>query len=528
MATGGVKLRRAIALLILCAAAAAPSDAEVAVRRSNRGEQTTLDPHKAPNGWEATIGLELFMSLTANSADSKVVPGMAERWDVAADGKIYTFHLRDGLTWSDGEPLTAEDFVYSFRRMLDPATASPTASLHYPIARARAVNSGRARVEHLGVFAPNPETLIVQLERPAPHYPQILVHRGLPVPRHAIGRFGADWTKPGVMVSNGAFTLAEWIPQSYVKIIRNPRFFDAASVKLDAQYFYPAENANAALQMVRAGELDTLVGFPPERLDFVRETMPEYLRLHPLLGVEFIVFNTKRAPFDDRRVRQALSMLIDRDVIADKVLGTGELPAWSMVHPETMAGRGVYRPPIFDGAMAERIKRAKALLSAAGFGQGKPLTFEFRINANDIIRRTAVAITAMWKAAGVNAEIVSSDMPVLFADMRQGNFDVGRAEWYPEAIEPETYLYLMQSSSGPMNQSHFSDAAFDRAMDAAVMEADPARRFELFHAAEILAGEAQPLAPVFFYAGREVINPRVKGWVDHLRNMHPGRLLSVE
>ncbi|MBM3513510.1 MAG: peptide ABC transporter substrate-binding protein, partial [Alphaproteobacteria bacterium] len=235
-----------------------------------------------------------------------------------------------------------------------------------------------------------------------------------------------------------------------------------------------------------------------------------------------------RAPFNDRRVRQALSMLIDRNTIAEKVLGTGELPAWSMVHPETMPGRTAYRPPILDGPAAERFKRAQALLSEAGFGPANPLIFEFRINGNEVIRRMAVAVIAMWQAAGIKAQIASSDMPALFADMREGNFAVARAEWYPEAIDPETYLYLMQSSSGPMNQSHFTDAAFDQAMDIASHETDPTRRLELYHQAEVLAGDAQPLAPVFFYAGREVINPRVKGWVDHLRNMHPGRLLSVE
>lgn len=527
MATGGLSRIGALALLITAVISTAVP-AEIAVRRSNRGEPTTLDPHKAPNGWEATIGLELFTSLTTATADAKVIPGMAERWEISDGGLTITFHLRENLVWSDGTPLTAEDFVYSFRRMLDPATASPIASLHYAIANARAVNAGEKPVETLGVFAPDASTVLMRLERPAPHYPQILVHRGFPVPRHAVEKHGAAWTRPGAMVSNGAFTLAEWVPQSHVKTVRNPLFFDAANVKIDAQYFVPAENANAALQMVRSGALDTLVGFPPERLDFVREAMPDYLRLHPLLGVEYIVFNTRRAPFNDRRVRQALSMLIDRDTIANKVLGTGEQPAWSMVHPVTVPNLPPYRPSIFDGDLATRTARAKALLAEAEFGPANPLQFEFRINANDIVRRMAVAVTSMWQAAGIKAQIVSSDMPVLFADLRQGDFAVARAEWYPEAVDPETYLYLMQSSSGPMNQSHFADAAFDQAMTVAGNEADPARRLELYRAAEVLAGEAQALAPVFFYSGRTLVNPRVKGWLDHARNMHLGRFLSVE
>jgi oligopeptide transport system substrate-binding protein len=528
LATGGVSLIWLCLLLGLSPAFTSVAFADNFVHRSNRGEPTTLDPHKTPNGWETTIDLELFMGLTSGSAEAKVLPGMAESWSADDDGLGFTFHLRDGLKWSDGEPLTAEDFVWSFRRMLDPATASPYASLHYPIINARAVNTGAMPPSALGVHAPDPRTVSIRLSRPAPYYPQILIHRGLPAPRHAIEKFGDDWTKAGVMVSNGAFTLAEWVPQTHVRVDRNARFFDAANVKIDGQYFIPAENAQSAFQMVRSGQLDTLVGFPPEQIDLIRRELPDFLRLHPLLGVEYIVFNVKRAPFSDRRVRQALSMLIDRDVIAGKVLGTGERPAWSMVHPETMLGTKALRPALLAGSAAERLARARALLDDAGFGRDKPLAFEFRTSANDIVRRMAVAVTAMWKAAGVEARIVNSDMPVLFSDIREGNFSVARAEWYPEVVDPETYLYLMQSSSGPMNQSGYANADFDRAMDVAAAEGDAERRLELYRAAEEIAAGDQPLAPVFFYAGRTLVNPRVSGWADHTRNLHPGRFLSIK
>jgi oligopeptide transport system substrate-binding protein len=516
------------AILLICIGAAGTALAENAVWRSNRGEPATLDPHKAANGWEISIAMEMFMGLTAAAADSRTIPGMAERWDMSADGLTYTFTLREGLTWSDGAPLVAEDFVYSFRRILDPATASPYASLWYPIRNAREVNTGALAPRELGVGAPDSRTVRIDLAWAAPYLPQLLIHRGLPVPRHAVERGDGAWLEPGTAVSNGAFLLSEWVSQTHLKLTPNPGFFDAANVKLDALYFVPTENLQTAMTMVRAGALDALSGFPPDRLAWIKANMPQYLRLHGLLGVEYYIFNLAKPPFDDPRVRRALSMALDRDAIAGKVLGTGETPAWSIVHPETMQPMAAHRPDFLAPPLAERRARATALLVDAGFGPRNPLRLTLRLSANDVVRKAAVAARAMWKEVGVEAKLESSDNAVLFTDIRSGNFTVGRADWYPEVIDPETYLYLLQSSSGPMNQSGYRSVEFDEAMRAAQQAPTANARLQALRAAEVIAARDQPLLPVFFYSGRTLVNPRVKGWIDHSRNTHPGRFLSVE
>jgi oligopeptide transport system substrate-binding protein len=513
--------------MLIAVLAAGVAMAENALRRSNRGEPATLDPHKAANGWEISIALEMFMGLTAAAADSRTIPGIAEHWDVSSDGLSYTFHLREGLTWSDGVPFTAADFVYSFRRTLDPATASPYASLFYPVRNGREVNTGTAPVSALGVNAPDARTLRIDLEWAAPYLPQLLIHRGLPVPRHMVERGDGAWLKPGSAVGNGAFVLTEWISQTHVKLTPNPRFFDATNVKLDALYFVPTENLQTAMTLIRSGELDALTGFPPDRLAWIKANMPQYLRRHGLLGVEYYIFNLARAPFDDPRVRRALSMALDRDVIADKVLGAGETPAWSIVHPDTMQPLPPYRPPFLAARPDDRLAQARRLLAEVGFGPDRPLRFTLRFSANDIVRQTAIAAAAMWKRIGIEARLESSDTTVLFADIRNGHFEVGRADWYPEVIDPETYLYLMQSSSGPMNQSRYRSEAFDAAMTRAQRAPSAELRLAALREAEAIAAEDQPLLPVFFYSGRTLVNPRVQGWVDHSRNTHPGRFLSV-
>jgi len=517
------------AFLILCVLSLSSATvAEDVIHRGNRGEPDTLDPHKTANGWEASIAMELFMGLTAGGPKGQLLPGMAESWTVSDDGLTYIWTLREGLIWSDGEALTSADFVYSYRRLLDPATASSFASLLYPIKNAKAVNTGQVEVEALGIAAPDDLTVVMALEHPAPYLPQMLIHRGLPVPRHAVERHGVRWTRPENFVGNGAFTLAEWVPQSYVRLERNPAFFDAQSVQLDALYFHPTENLGTGITQFRAGELDVLPALPSDRLDWARENLPESLRVMSSLGVEYLVFNVAAEPVNDVRVRQALSMAVMRPVLVENFLKGGERAAYSLVHPDVISDEVEFKPQVLAGDDDARLAKARELLGEVGYDRANPLVLKVRFNNQDVVAATMDVVARMWSRLPVDVELIGSDTPTLYSDLRTGNFQVARAAWYPEAVDPSTYLYLLRSTSGPMNQSGYRNPAYDRALDLADQETDPARRLAYFREAEVIAGEDQPLAPLFYYSYRMLVHPRVGGWIDYNRSTHPGRFLFVQ
>ena len=282
--------------LLLAAVLCEPLAAENAIRRAGTGDPSTLDPHLWLDGWEGNIVQELFQGLTALDAAANVIPGAAESWTLSDDGKTYVFVLREGLTWSDAAPLTAQDFVYSFRRIVDPETASPMALYLFDIVNARDVNRGQLPLEQLGVKALDDRQVQIELERPVPYFPELIVHRGKPVPRHVVEKLGREWTRPGNMVSNDAFMLDSWTVQGPVKLIKNPNFYDAENVKLDAVYHIPIEDLRSGLNRFRAGEIDILPTFAPGELPWVQKNLPDALHLVPVLGLHYYVFNTEVAP----------------------------------------------------------------------------------------------------------------------------------------------------------------------------------------------------------------------------------------
>ena len=502
--------------------------AESVIHRGNRGEPDTLDPHKTANGWEASIAMELFTGLTAFGPAGQVLPAMAKEWSISDDGLTYTWHLREGLKWSDGEAFTAGDFVYSFRRLFDPVTASPFVSLLYAIKGGQAVNRGETSPTNLAVYARDDLTLVMELEHPTPYLPQILIHRGLPAPRHVIEKVGQRWARPATFVGNGAFTLAEWVPHTYVRLNANPIFFDAPEVALDTLYFHPTENLSAAIDRFRAGGIDIVPSVPRDKLAWIIDNIPAALRVAPSLGVEYLVFNVKRGPFRNPDVRRALSMAIDRDILVDRFLKGGEVAAYSIIHPGVMGSLGSYRPEFLALESEVRLSRALELLHQAGYSQSTPLYIKLRFNNQDIISATMDVVSRMWSRLPVEIDLIKSDTPTLYADTRSGNFHVARAAWYPEAVDPSTYLFLLKSTSGPMNQSGYADGEFDALLDLADREVDPSKRLVFYRHAEEYIGKEQPIVPLFYYAFRMLVATKVHGWQDHNRNTHPGRYLSVK
>jgi oligopeptide transport system substrate-binding protein len=512
-------------LLGLCLIAAGNAAAE-GVRIGNSGEPETLDPHRYNLRLEETILGDLFLGLTTFDAGANIIPGAADSWTVSDDGLVWTFELREGGRWSDGRPVTAADFVYAFRRLLAPSTAASLAYFMYPLANAEAVNRGEMAPEQLGAEAVDDRTLVLTLARPYPYLTERLLYpTAYPVPQHVIDRVGDDWVKPQHWVSNGAYRLASWQPQGAVTLSRNEHFAASGlpAPVLERVDYLPLANEQGAYSRYRAGEVDAIASFPSGELPRARRTMAEHLRLSPLLSIVYLVFNTRERPFDDARVREALSLVVDRETLTDKVQRAGHVPSASFV-PALVRD---YRPvPAPGGELAagERLERARALLQEAGYGPSRPLAVTIRHASGAEAKRTNLAIAAFWQSLGVQTRLHQSELKVHFSDLRQGNFQVAMAGWFGES-NPEHYLGLWHSETGDVNYGGYASAAFDTRMAAAATEADLTRRNALLREAEAVGIADHPVVPLYSVMVRRLVHPGLGGWEDNPRDAHPARLL---
>ena len=513
----------AIATLWLSGVAAVEA---ATLHRGTNTEPRSLDPHLAVGNSAAIILYDIFTGLMTLDAAGKVVPGVAESYTVSDDGLVYTFTLRNDAAWSDGTALTAEDFVYSFRRLLTPDTAARFASQLYPIVNAQQVNRGAASPETLGVTAIDAYTLEVKLVQPTAYLPQLMAaNAASPVPRHVIEKEGRSWTRAGTMVSNGAYVLTEQVPATFIRAQKNERFYDAANVAIEEVMYYPTENQGTSLSRFRAGELDVILNFPADQIERIKETIPEALRITPALGVFYLAPNLTRPPFDDVRVRRALSMAIDRDAIVARLLPPGTAPATNLVPPVTDGYAGT--PADFaDTPLNERMAQARELLRDAGFGPDNPLTFALKSDPIEQNRRISVALTSMWKAIGANPDIETTGASDVNRDGRTGNFDIIRWTWFGPFDDAATFLGLMESSSGA-NVTGYANPDFDAKLREANAIRDPDARQAVLAEAEAILNADQPAIPLYFHAGRRLVSPVVQGWVDNPRSANLTRYLSL-
>jgi oligopeptide transport system substrate-binding protein len=511
-------------LLILSWSSSASSAADPTVLHlGNGGEPQTLDPHRYNLRLEETILTDLFLGLTAMNARGEIVGGAAESWSVSQDGLRWIFELRRDLAWSDGTPLTAHDFVYSFRRLLNPATAASLAYFMYPLKHAKAVNAGDLPPDGLGVSAPSAHTLIVDLELPYPHLAERLLYpTGFAVPAHVIEKVGDSWVKPANWVSNGAYVLAEWRPQAHVKLTANSEFHEPVSIR--TVFYHPLANEQNAYNRYRAGEMHAIGGFPSNELAHVRENFSEHLRISPLLSMIYLVFNTQRPPFDDPRIREALSLVVQPALLTDKVQRTGNYPAKSFV-PTLVTDYENAEPRFHELPMGERTERARALLAEAGHGPENPLTVTLRYYDGSDAKRTNLAITSFWREIGVTTQLHHSELKVHFSDLRQGDFEVAQAGWIGEN-NPAHYLDLLVSDAGNVNYGRFHNANYDSLMSEARRLPDVDARNKLMHDAETLVLNQFPVVPLWSIAVKRLVHPDLKGWSENHRDVHAVRFLS--
>jgi oligopeptide transport system substrate-binding protein len=506
-----------------------PAHAAGELRIANAGEPETLDPHHVTETWENRIVGDMFMGLTTEAADGSIIAGAAEGWQASDDGLVYTFKLRDH-SWSDGVPVTAGDFLFAFRRILDPATAAEYAPLLYTIRNAKAINEGTIEdMDALGVQALDAKTLKITLESPTPYFLEQLTHyTAFPVPKHKVEELGDDWVKPGKIVGNGPYTVVEWVPKDHVRSVRNPAFYDADNVSIDSVTFYPAEDRSAATKRFLAGEIDIQYDFASDQIDWLKENLPRETRIAPYLGVYYYAINTRKAPFDDRGVRQALALAIDREAITDKILRTGERPAYGFVPPGTDAYGEPAHVDWKDTPYPDRLIKAQDLLAAAGFGPERPLRLTLRYNTSDTQKKVAIAVAAMWKQLGIQTELFNSEVKTHYKDMQEGNFQVARAAWLADYNDAQNFLDLMDSESGVLNYAGYGNPEYDRLMAEASKTADPKARTQLLHQAEAIAMTDMPNIPIFYYVSKDLVASSVKGWIDNSKDIHRTRFLRVE
>jgi oligopeptide transport system substrate-binding protein len=534
---GGRFLLAMLAALVL-ATTAGPARSQIIEREFHRGVMegpTWLDPQYAVRPTERAIVSDLFIGLVAQDAAGVLQPAAAESWKVEKKGRRWVFQLRDGLKWSDGRPLAAGDFVYAFQRLLAPKSTAPFAQMFHVLAGARKLHAGKAAdPASLGVRAKNKRTLVFELEHPTPHFLSLLAHpSAFPLRRDLIERDGDSWMRPGRMVSNGAYILGEWLPGRHIKLRKNWGFYDPASVLIDNIFYDIVEQGEVALERFFAGELDVLSDLPREWIPALIEKSPEFLRIYPTLTIDYIAFNTKRPPFDDLRVRQALTLAIDSRKLVMEVLDRGEIPAAGMLPPGTANLREPARPESTSPRAAKRPAspeqmrgEAKRLLEAAGYGVRDSLRLTLHYNNSEKHRKVAEAIASMWKRIGVKTDLYSNHYAVHYGDLGLGDFDVARAGWIGDFDDPMAILDLFRSGNDQFNYGRFSDEKFDRALEQANKKSDARERAIGLHRAHGRAMSLFPAAPLYHHASRHLVAMGVTGWNDNLLDIHPSRFLD--
>lgn len=542
----GQSIRAGAAILVLCAAALALTGCggqhkasrpacpagKICLEYGNSIDPGTLDPQKVNLINDATIIRAAFEGLYQDDPEGKAIPGLAIDTQTSPDGLTWTFKLR-AAQWSDGEPVTARDFVYSYRRILDPGTASSYAYLLYLLKNGQEINGGKAKPESLGVEAPDDHTLVLHLIHPAPYLPQLLKHQSFyPVPEHTIRRWGIAWTEPGHLVSDGAYTITAFRLGDYVRVEKNPRYYDAAKVCVDRIDFLPVSDAISAERRVKRGEMDVNDTISSSRVAHLREPgqMRDYVRTHTYLSTAYVIFNTHVPALAKRDVRQALSMSIDRDFLTGKLLRAGQVPAYSFVPP----GMSGYVP---DGqrpkpywyvlTFPQRLAEAKRLLARAGYGPGHPLKFEMKTsNATDSVL-LAQAMQADWRSIGVRASFRQEEGQIMFQDFNIRDFQVGLVSWILDYDDPLTFLALMKSDTGAQNYGDFKNPQYDALLNQADHEVDGAKRAQILARAEQIVVDDADIAPAYYGVNRNLVHPKITGWVDNFADVHSAKYLCA-
>ncbi len=504
-------------------------NANAVLHRGNGAEPETLDIHKSSGIPEANIQRDLFEGLISESDKGELIPGAAQSWKQDKSGKVWTFHLRNDGRWSDGSAVVAKDFVFALRRAVDPATASEYAFILWPILNAKAINSNELKdLSQLGVEAIDEHTLKITLENPTSFLPGLLAHHmAYPLNKKNLDEHGRKWTRANNLVSNGAYMLTEWEPQSHLTLVKNPHYHDANSVKIDSVNYYPTEDQSSAMKRFRAHELDITDDIPSSQIDWAKTHLPKAFRSSPYIGTYYLAINLEKAPFkDNKELRRALSLAIDRDILTQKITKSGELPAMGWVPP----GISHYQSQTMQEASLdkkERVKRAKALYEKAGYSKANPLKLELLYNTSENHKKVVIAVAAMWKKVlGIKTTLRNEEWKVYLSSRSQRQFEVIRAGWIGDYNDASNFLDLFRSDVGTMNPSSWKNTEYDNLMKSAGAETDVEKRALLMQQAEQILLAEMPLIPIYYYTTQHLVSEKIKGWENNVMDIHPTRYIS--
>ena len=495
----------------------AQSPAGNVLRKSNGAEPQTLDPHKAEGVPAANILRDLYEGLIIEAPNGDLLPGVAENWQADANGMRYTFQLRADAKWSNGDALTAEDFVYSLRRAVDPNTLSRYANILYTIKNAEAVNRGELALDSLGVEALTPQLLQITLEAPTPYFLALLTHTmAYPVHRLSVEAVGDQFTRPGNNVSNGAYQMSAWLVQSHIDIERNDNYWNNAATRIDRVVYLALENPDAVLKRYRANELDMTQEAPARQLDWIKDNLANEYTVAPYLGAYYYGLNTLKAPFKDSpELRRALALSIDRQILTKKLTAGGEVAAYSFVQP--VAGYTPQLPEWANWTQAERNTEARRLYAEAGYSTANQLEVEVLYNTSQGHKQIAIAVASMWKQTlGVKTTLRSQEWKVyLQTRANKTDTEIYRSGWIGDYNDAYAFLQLLISDNA-QNDSGYNNPQFDRLLKQASREIDLAQRARYLQQAEALMLQDMPVIPIYFYVSKHLIKPWVKGFTPNI------------
>ena len=532
---------RALCVAILCVSVLAcggrEREADVAANNGilllgNGSEPKSLDPHLVTGVPENKIIQSLIEGLIAYhpTNDLEPAPGVAESWQHNEDFTVWTFRLRDNAKWTNGDPVRAGDFVYSWQRMLSPELGAEYAEMLYVIRNAEAFHQGRLKdFSQVGVRAIDDRTLQVTLKGPTPYFLSMLKHYSFyPVNPRVVNQFGgmtdrqSAWSTAQNYVGNGPFRLKEWVTNQVIKVEKNPQYWDAGRVRLNEIHFFPIENVGTELTAFLAGRLHVTNTVPPDRIPSLRQSHPDQLMVQPYLGTYFYRINVTRPPFNDPRVREALALAVDRKLIVDRVAQGGQAPASGFVP------QGLESYPASDRVQFN-VERARQLLAQAGFpgGRGFPKR-EILINTSEAHRKIAEAIQAMWRQhLGIDIGIYNQEWKVYLDSQSQLNYDLSRAGWIADYVHPMTFLEIFTSGNGN-NDTGWSNPRYDSLIrQAQVAPTDP-ERMQLMQQAEALFLSELPVVPIYWYTRVYMKDPQVQGWNPKLLDNRPYKYVSLD
>ncbi|MRS13315.1 oligopeptide ABC transporter substrate-binding protein OppA [Enterobacteriaceae bacterium RIT691] len=497
-------------------AADVPAGTELAQQqvlvRHIKDEPASLDPAKAVGLPEIQVIRDLFEGLVNQDPKGNIVPGVATKWQTN-DNRTWTFTLRDDAKWSDGTPVTAQDFVYSWQRLVDPKTTSPFAwfAALAGITNAQNIIDGKATPDKLGVTAVDAKTLRVQLEKPLPWFVNLTANFSLYPVQKANVESDPNWTRPGKLVGNGAYVLKDRVVNEKLVVVPNTNYWDNGKTVIQQVTFVPINQESNATKRYQAGDIDITESFPKNQYQQLLKQIPGQVYTPPQLGTYYYAFNTQKGPTADARVRLALSMTIDRRIMADKVLGTGEKPAWRFT-PDVTAGFKPQPSAMESMSQQELNAQAKTLLTAAGYGPTRPLKLTLLYNTSENHQKIAIAVASMWKKnLGVDVKLQNQEWKTYIDSRNTGNFDVIRASWVGDYNEPSTFLSLLTSTHSG-NISRFNNPAYDKVINQATLETTDKARNADYNEAEKIIAEQAPIAPIYQYTNGRLIKPWLKGY----------------